>query len=378
MPEPPTAVPDKPVGLPGGANTVVSKAYVGPSNLTGAPAITPTVSTKFQIGDRVSVATTLNVRGSSSATGALLGTQITGSKGNVVAGPVQADGISWWNINYDSGVDGWSSEDYMNKYVAPVAVTPPTPAPVVPTPVVPAPATPTPPATTTPINPIVILPPTPVTPTPVLPNPIISLPTDPIQLKVLTLVAKETTLLNASTTKLSWNSSNVSSCVAYGGWSGSKPVAGVEVITPPYREGVSVTTMYTLSCVGSLGEIVRSVSITTRGGDIERGFEPVPVDPTSAPTSIPMITDRTFDRTLKKGTEGDDVYVLQFYLAKDKSLFASTPNGLYGPATERAVKRFQLRHGVVANSRSPGYGLFGKKTQAKFLQIYKSTQEGTF
>ena len=35
--------------------------------------------------------------------------------GTVIGGPTVADGYTWWNINYDTGADGWSVEDYLDK-----------------------------------------------------------------------------------------------------------------------------------------------------------------------------------------------------------------------------------------------------------------------
>ena len=86
---------------------------------------TPPPSTKFLIGDRVETTSNLNVRATASVTGTLLGTQTTGALGSIIGGPTYADGFHWWNINYDSGPDGWSVEDFLIKIV--VAPTPPPP-----------------------------------------------------------------------------------------------------------------------------------------------------------------------------------------------------------------------------------------------------------
>src|SRR3989344_2390269 len=96
-----------------------------PTSITsGTP--TPIASTKFQINDRVQVnATTLNVR--STANGTILGAQTTNALGTVIGGPTNSGGFNWWNINYDTGTDGWSAEDYLIKYTAPSPT--PTPAP---------------------------------------------------------------------------------------------------------------------------------------------------------------------------------------------------------------------------------------------------------
>src|SRR3989344_4535571 len=73
----------------------------------------PVASTKFQIGDFVQTTANLNVR--STANGTLVGTAPKGTQGTVVGGPVVAGGLNWWNINYSSGADGWSAENYLIK-----------------------------------------------------------------------------------------------------------------------------------------------------------------------------------------------------------------------------------------------------------------------
>jgi hypothetical protein len=60
----------------------------------------------------------LNVRATASATGALLGTQTSGSLGTIVNGGQSSDSFFWWNVNYDSAPDGWSVEDYLTAVVA--------------------------------------------------------------------------------------------------------------------------------------------------------------------------------------------------------------------------------------------------------------------
>ena len=52
----------------------------------------------------------VNVRSLGSLGGAILGTQSVGALGSILSGPVCADGYVWWNINYATGVDGWSAE----------------------------------------------------------------------------------------------------------------------------------------------------------------------------------------------------------------------------------------------------------------------------
>ncbi len=72
---------------------------------------------KFSLNDRVQTIADLNVRATPSTSGTFLGKQPTGALGTVIGGPVFADGYTWWNINYDTGADGWSIENYLVKTV---------------------------------------------------------------------------------------------------------------------------------------------------------------------------------------------------------------------------------------------------------------------
>ncbi|MDO8742560.1 MAG: Ig-like domain-containing protein, partial [bacterium] len=90
---------------------------------TYTPPPPPPASTKFSLNDRVQSTATLNVRTTPSTTGTLLGSQSTNALGTIIGGPTNSGGFNWWNVNYDTGVDGWSVEDYLVKYVAPVADT---------------------------------------------------------------------------------------------------------------------------------------------------------------------------------------------------------------------------------------------------------------
>ena len=64
---------------------------------------------EFLINDRVQVSpSATNVR--SSPGGASLGTQNPNSFGTVIDGPNLQANFSWWNINYDTGVDGWTAD----------------------------------------------------------------------------------------------------------------------------------------------------------------------------------------------------------------------------------------------------------------------------
>jgi hypothetical protein len=92
-------------------------AVVTGSGAGSAPSSSPPPSTTLTIGSRVRVVQTINVRATPGGT--LLGTQPTGALGRIVAGPQQAaisgsgsaTRFTFWQIDYDSGVDGWSGQD---------------------------------------------------------------------------------------------------------------------------------------------------------------------------------------------------------------------------------------------------------------------------
>ncbi|MGH8587161.1 MAG: hypothetical protein ACREWE_13615, partial [Gammaproteobacteria bacterium] len=93
--------------------------WSGQDNLGNADT-TPPSPVKFVIGTRVQVVNqTINVR--ASAGGTLLGTQLVGSLGTVLAGPtvMTPNGVIWYQIDYDSGVDGWSGQDNLGAAVGP-------------------------------------------------------------------------------------------------------------------------------------------------------------------------------------------------------------------------------------------------------------------
>ena len=92
----------------------------------------PPSSTKFQVGQQVQVTgDTVNVRSTPSTSGIVSGQQSLGAIGTVVAGSTYADAYQWWNINFNSGSDGWAVENYLTNYTAP-APPPPPPTPSAP------------------------------------------------------------------------------------------------------------------------------------------------------------------------------------------------------------------------------------------------------
>jgi len=91
------------------------------SNTSPPPAPT------FAIGDRIATTNNTNVRATGTLAGTLLGVQAGGATGTIVAGPIQMDSITWWQVNFDSGADGWSGGDNFTKSTNPLPTVPSAP-----------------------------------------------------------------------------------------------------------------------------------------------------------------------------------------------------------------------------------------------------------
>src|ERR1051326_2382280 len=80
------------------------------------------------LGDRIQTTATVNVR--QTAAGNVLGTQSSGSLGVTIGGPTVASlngtSYTWWNINFDTGTDGWVATVGFSA-VAPAMPTSPSP-----------------------------------------------------------------------------------------------------------------------------------------------------------------------------------------------------------------------------------------------------------
>ena len=77
----------------------------------------PQPSTAVALGARVKATANVNVR-SKPGGGKILGTQISGAIGTTVAGPNKNGSGTWWSVNFDSGPDGWASNDYLTASLA--------------------------------------------------------------------------------------------------------------------------------------------------------------------------------------------------------------------------------------------------------------------
>jgi len=68
---------------------------------------------KFKIGDWVRTTANLNVREGPGLGYTIIDTMPLGTKGQILGGPVEADGFFWWDVEYAVGVRGWSAENWL-------------------------------------------------------------------------------------------------------------------------------------------------------------------------------------------------------------------------------------------------------------------------
>ncbi len=80
--------------------------------------------------------------------------------------------------------------------------------------------------------------------------------TTPPGTPTLTFAASPTAITNGQSSTLSWNSTNVTSCTASGGWTGTKTLSGTQTVTP------LANTTYSLNCSGAVGNISKQVTVT--------------------------------------------------------------------------------------------------------------------
>ena len=84
---------------------------------------------------------------------------------------------------------------------------------------------------------------------------------------------------------------------------------------------------------------------------------------------------RAFEQLLSRGDTGDDVRVMQYYLAVIAAYYDTIPaievNGVFDEATEAAVRAFQQQFGLAAD------GLVGRQTWQAMEDAYESIRTST-
>lgn len=148
-------------------------------------------------------------------------------------------------------------------------------------------------------------------------------------------------------------------------------------ITVPASETQTQTAVITVSsdaCTsqssGSGSPNTSSASPGASSSGVSTVTTPIPATlvatPTVAPTVITQIRiQSTFSTDLSRGTTNSDVSRLQQLLAQDPVIYPEgLVTGYFGPATERAVKRFQAKYGIDQ------VGRVGPATRAKLGMVF--------
>jgi hypothetical protein len=85
--------------------------------ITTAPVTPPTTpttpSTTLSIGSKVTTTSNLRVRLQATTASKQLGIQRTGATGVIKNGPIQANGYTWWSVDFTTGADGWVAGQYL-------------------------------------------------------------------------------------------------------------------------------------------------------------------------------------------------------------------------------------------------------------------------
>lgn len=96
---------------------------------------------------------------------------------------------------------------------------------------------------------------------------------------------------------------------------------------------------------------------------------PVTVPPGQMTAPVTTASKNNFTLQLARGSRNAQVTALQTFLAQNATLYPEgSVTGFFGPATERAVGRFQQKYGI-ANPDDQGYGQAGPKTRTKLNSL---------
>ena len=109
------------------------------------------------------------------------------------------------------------------------------------------------------------------------------------------------------------------------------------------------------------------------GTSVTQPFAQAPATALSVarPSAVAQAVSPVFNKDLQSGARNDEVKRVQQLLASDKELYPEgLTTGFYGSLTEAAVRRFQLKYGVIKNAGDPGNGRLGPKTRAKLQEVF--------
>lgn len=170
------------------------------------------------------------------------------------------------------------------------------------------------------------------TPAP-LPTPVPS-PTPTTGLPALTFTTSPNTISVGGSTTLTWQGTNVTSCIATGSWWSKIGTSGAKTIT-----AIPENKIYKLACTGPKGTVTANAAVTVSNGAVQG------------------VSTYNFATTLAQGDSGEAVIELQKFLTVKGYLSAESSTGYFGPLTKEAVVAFQQENGLQ------GVGVVGPRTR---------------
>ena len=153
----------------------------------------------------------------------------------------------------------------------------------------------------------------------------------------------------------------------------SSSSSSLALSSPVLATTVTVTLGGTCTPASSSSNPVGGGIISSGGGGLS--IPPVAPTPAKIQATIPPMASgpaisAVFTKTLSFGSRGSDVTRLQTLLSGDSSIYPEgTVSSYFGPATKRAVGRFQEKYGIAKPGES-GYGTVGPKTGAKLAETF--------
>ncbi|MBI5220813.1 MAG: Ig-like domain-containing protein [Candidatus Liptonbacteria bacterium] len=158
------------------------------------------------------------------------------------------------------------------------------------------------------------------------------------------------------------------------GGGGSTPTVVATTTTATTTTATATTTVAT-STPATVTTTTSTVSVAPPVAAPGAGIVARGITPAASIQALPGF--QGFAVRLVRGLRSKDVKQLQLILAGDKSVYPEgDATGYFGPATARAVQRFQEKYGI-AKQGDPGYGEVGPGTRAKLNQLLSSGSSGT-
>lgn len=189
------------------------------------------------------------------------------------------------------------------------------------------------------------------------------------------------------------NTSITSSSGGGGGGGGSASAPGVITTTSSQdtivttTEDITTTDKKTIKAVSSSSSITKgqidSIIGLLKAFNAEQSvIDNVMLSLAGSSSSVvatkPSGVSTMFTKGLSRGASNSDVKRLQQLLNSDPDTriaesgvgSAGNETNFFGLMTEKAVQKFQMKHGVVSGPSDAGYGYIGPKTRAKLTEVF--------